>query len=80
MNVLVQSLYHNLLVRNSIMNMELVSAPIPQQNIDVEASSHMSEVLLALQTTFAYMSDSLETTYNLRHFVGLAHSIFFKIN
>ena len=72
LNVLMQSLYHNLLIRDSIMNMTLPDrSPHDLTSInDLDASMKMSKVLLALQTTFSFMSESLEKAYNLRYFVG----------
>ena len=81
LNVLIQMLFHNLLVRDAVFNMQLdrrAEKDISTDNILVEIAnvmdgkdSHMSMVIGALQDTFGHLHSCVKGFYDISLFVDL---------
>ncbi len=65
--ILSQSLYHNPLVLDAVLNMHVSIVPDATMG---EEEANMHKVVLALQEAFTHMMYSRDGVYNLANFVG----------
>jgi hypothetical protein len=69
LNVLMQSLFHNLLIRDAVFNINISGAS--DLSIDQESSRlSMESITNSLQNAFAFMQSSRRSTYDLEDFTS----------